>query len=1127
MKPWKTLRLLVLLLSLLVLWLTVGQAIVKAIGVAQVAPVNGWVGTVFQTYRHGNWEIYLSARPSGERRLTDHAAADTQPRLNIGGTKVVFVSERNGNAEIYTMNVDGSDQRRLTFDGAVDTSPYWSPDGKQILFVSFRTGNGDLYSMNADGTALRRITAAVALEGDPSWSPQGDQIIWVRYLPTEEDEPPKGMLWRANADGSDAHAMTGELLQPARPLWSPAGNKLAFNADWNGDGYMDLVVSNADGAAPVVLLPGSRTMLWWVGAWTTDSTALWITVLDFVPLPDGTVRLVRTFVEPHCLNGDSTCYGIPGDLQAMMPDHQALDLIAPTSTVDPLPLYSRLGETLVAWRGQEFGPSGLFGYDIQYRHANDQQWVMWLNGIDDSNPLPIVPNGEQGKATFDAPSTGRYYFRSRAGDNAGNLETWPTDETGDASTVVFQWLLSGRVSDNRNLPHAQADLPLQPSALDAAQTDNQGSFQVHIGSSGMYRLDGTIHVPMDRDQQRPYYQLPADNLLQDPGFEERNITTTWVTSGTVATTADEARVHSEEQALLIGRTCPGDCLKSSAIPEGDSLHDLALAAADDGTLHLFARLLPHTLIHQIRRADGQWLPYTPLANGVYGWEPSIVFDRNGTLHLAWSTAEFFANDFVTYMAHHPENGWSRPVTLGNGHRPKLAIDGTEQPHLLYLCSQGEHCAEQTLYYRQQNRSGNWLEPFAVATAKGITDYAIATVGQTRYISWASWLAFGVEEELLVRASNNGTTWQAPVLIEQGFPSTAGNKRYGSLQLLPDETQQLYLIWRQPMSEKIFAIRRSVGGQWQTPVQVSPVGSQIIYNGLRALLDRSGTIRILGFAGAQLHQWQQSQQQQNQQQQSQQQDKEAQEWLPLQSININTESLAVALDGADRLYLARSDAASGAVLKAVRSVEEAAVSQIMQPITISNELHLPTLALLHNLHVTGFEQPHDPVPSDAQSHFAVTIQDEIQTTVVYSTSTATGWRMAWVDMTPWLGQRVTVTVQVDESVGSSYLQATVDQVTVGSWRTPVPERVTPQQVDWGERTTLEIRGTNFIELPQILLDEYPLVNLALVDESTLTATVPDDLAPGLYDLWVVNPGGERQHLPAAVAIGEQIYLPVIE
>ena len=82
---------------------------------------------------------------------------------------IVFVSHRDGNAEIYSMREDGSKQRRLTKNESDDLDPVYSPDGERIAFVSYLYGAGEIIIMGADGVKQRRMTNNNAEEHSPDW----------------------------------------------------------------------------------------------------------------------------------------------------------------------------------------------------------------------------------------------------------------------------------------------------------------------------------------------------------------------------------------------------------------------------------------------------------------------------------------------------------------------------------------------------------------------------------------------------------------------------------------------------------------------------------------------------------------------------------------------------------------------------------------------------------------------------------------------------------------------------------------------------------------------------------------------------------------------------------------------
>jgi Tol biopolymer transport system component len=92
--------------------------------------------------------------------------------LSPDGQKIVFTSLKDGDLEIYTMNVDGTGITRLTNNTALDNYPMWSTDGKRIAFHSARdNGNFEIYTMAADGSDVVRVTNNPAFDVFPSWRP--------------------------------------------------------------------------------------------------------------------------------------------------------------------------------------------------------------------------------------------------------------------------------------------------------------------------------------------------------------------------------------------------------------------------------------------------------------------------------------------------------------------------------------------------------------------------------------------------------------------------------------------------------------------------------------------------------------------------------------------------------------------------------------------------------------------------------------------------------------------------------------------------------------------------------------------------------------------------------------------
>ena len=201
----------------------------------------------FLSQRDGNHEVYvMSVDGTTPVNLTNHPAIDNHPVWSPDGTRIAFHSDRDRSSEVYDvyiMEADGGNVTRVTDGVGSSASPGWSPDGTQLTFQSTRGGALDIYVIDANGANLTRLTDDAYSNSTPTWSPDGSQILFVSSRTGGYD------IYSVSPSGGALSAVIEHPTFDGFPAWSPDGSQIAFHS--YRDGVANVYIGDANGTNPV------------------------------------------------------------------------------------------------------------------------------------------------------------------------------------------------------------------------------------------------------------------------------------------------------------------------------------------------------------------------------------------------------------------------------------------------------------------------------------------------------------------------------------------------------------------------------------------------------------------------------------------------------------------------------------------------------------------------------------------------------------------------------------------------------------------------------------------------------------------------------------------------------------
>jgi len=195
----------------------------------------------YVTYRQGRPEIVAQNVTTGQvRSLAFFPGLNASPAISPDGRLMLLVLSRDGNPEVYRMAVDGSELKRLTFTPAVETSPVWSPDGAQIALVSDQGGGPQIHLLGANGGRMRRVSFMGNYATSPDWSPRGDRIIFTAQI-----EGTFQLVLLDPATG-DQQQLTFDAEHKENPAFAPNGRHVVYSQG-RGSAYRLVIIDTLTG----------------------------------------------------------------------------------------------------------------------------------------------------------------------------------------------------------------------------------------------------------------------------------------------------------------------------------------------------------------------------------------------------------------------------------------------------------------------------------------------------------------------------------------------------------------------------------------------------------------------------------------------------------------------------------------------------------------------------------------------------------------------------------------------------------------------------------------------------------------------------------------------------------------
>lgn len=206
-----------------------------------------------------HWHLWKTDENGRAKQVTNFPGSALGPSMHPDGKQMVISLSKDGNPELYLMDLNGNIKKRLTKKRTIEIAPSMSPDGKKVCYSSGSLGNLHIFVLDLLTNESSRLTRVGTLNDSCAWHPKDNNKVLFSGMDVDREFD----IFAMDDKGLNMERLTYDAKNNETPSWSPDGSLIVFSS--RASGRDEIYVMKADGSqlSKITDLPGDASQPDW------------------------------------------------------------------------------------------------------------------------------------------------------------------------------------------------------------------------------------------------------------------------------------------------------------------------------------------------------------------------------------------------------------------------------------------------------------------------------------------------------------------------------------------------------------------------------------------------------------------------------------------------------------------------------------------------------------------------------------------------------------------------------------------------------------------------------------------------------------------------------------------------